>query len=704
MKNLFWVLVLVFLFNDMSYSQTVYDDNYKENPNYLEGNKYLANSQYSSAINEYKKALRVNPNDSSSLIGLSNAYNMRAAYYNNTAKNIDKAISDLKSALFFLKYFAPESSSPSNQTLASIQKNLSILESTRKQKISNSDRFNLAKEYRTQGEFAAAGYDYFQIINDSNYSAAANSSLGDIYKIFNYPQKSISFYNSALSLQPQDSEMHLKLARTYELVNDYTSSLNEYSLALQNSSEKDEILSSLEKIWQKKVDEFPKDAEAHANLGVVFQKQKRYNEALTEYQKAEILNPSNINTKINIATLYQELNNYNEAVSVYDNILKLQPYNTKVLVYKAQCLKALKREDQAIDLYKAALSIEPNNAQIKAQLFDLLKNKMPAADLIAYLNKNSPMDANTLYNFAYELHKSGKIDDAIVYYLETIKLDNNKIDAYVNLSQAYRQKNDINEANNIINKAKEIAPNNELVKNQLAAISNDYKASTYNLASNLFQSGEYDKAINEYLKIDPPTVDSLIGIAAAYQYLADNNNAIDYYKKALELDNKNPDIPYYIASLYVNINDIDNAKKYADIALSLNNSNSQAKEILKYVAEKETEKELANAIELYNSQQYNDAVNLLNNLVKNDQSNYSVYYYRALSYDALNNYEKAVEDYKNVIKHAPDLAIAYYSLAVDYDNLNNYKLAKQNYKKYVDLNLEDNDYRKYALQRIDEIK
>ena len=109
MKKIILSLVCVlFIYNSAVAEPTVYDDNYVENPNYVLGNQYLANSQFSSAITEFKKAIRTNPADKSALIGLSNAYNMRAQYYNNTIKATDNAISDLKSAIFYIKYFYTE--------------------------------------------------------------------------------------------------------------------------------------------------------------------------------------------------------------------------------------------------------------------------------------------------------------------------------------------------------------------------------------------------------------------------------------------------------------------------------------------------------------------------------------------------------------------------------------------------------------------
>ena len=201
-------------------------------------------------------------------------------------------------------------------------------------------------------------------------------------------------------------------------------------------------------------------------------------------------------------------------------------------------MKALKRNDDAIELYKEALTLEPKNSTIKASLFELLKNTMPTEEVLSFLYKNvqnSPMDANTYYEFAYELHKANKIDDAIVYYLETIKLDKNKIDAYINLSQAYRQKKNYSDAYSIIKKAKAIQGNNELVNKQYELCLKEYAANSYSIASNAFQSGDYEKAIAEYQKINPKDSDVYIGIAASYQSLKDNQNALENYKKALEL-------------------------------------------------------------------------------------------------------------------------------------------------------------------------
>ena len=313
------------------------------------------------------------------------------------------------------------------------------------------------------------------------------------------------------------------------------------------------------------------------------------------------------------------------------------------------------------------------------------------------------MNADSYYEFAYELHKANKINDAIVYYIETIKLDKNKIDAYINLSQAYRQKKNYVDAYNVIQKAKSIAPQNELVIKQLELCANEYASNAYTIASNAFQSGDYEKAINEYKKINPPTADSYIGIAASYQSLKDNAQAVEYYKKAMELAPKNDELPFYIASIYANDNDFENAKQYIEISLSKNSFNKQSKELLKFINDKEIDSLLTKAVAMYDEAKYEEAIALFTQILEVNSTNATVYYYRAMSFDALKEYQKAILDYKSTLKYAPEMYISYYSLGVDYDALGDYQLAKENYKKYVQNTFEDNDYKKYAQSRIGEI-
>ena len=68
---------------------------------------FLAQGQYSSAIVEFRKALRINYMDNSARIGLINSYLARATYYANQEKNYDKCANDLNIGMNFNSWYHP---------------------------------------------------------------------------------------------------------------------------------------------------------------------------------------------------------------------------------------------------------------------------------------------------------------------------------------------------------------------------------------------------------------------------------------------------------------------------------------------------------------------------------------------------------------------------------------------------------------------
>lgn len=684
------------------------EDEYVESSYYTQGMQYLQNAQYTSAIVEFKKALRENPADISSKISLTNAYISRAAYFNNKSFEYQKAANDLRSALFYIKYY-DEMSNDSNyaQAAEAAQQNLEIVLSTIKADCSPKGRYITAKNLRAQGEFAASAYEYFQIMNDNIYRKNAYIGIGDVMKILGQAQKAVFYYECAVKLDDKNADLHLKLARAYEQTGNNDGAAEQYNLALQNSSEKEDILTSLQKIWQQKVDANPNDAEAHANLGVVYQKQLNYTAALDEYKKAEAINPTNVNTRLNLATLYQAQKNYDGAIAAYNSILQLYPNHVPAHIYKAQCLKEVGQNEDAIKEYKLAMSYDPDNNQSREELFDLLKATMPADQILAYLYQNvqnQPLNPTIYYEFAYQLHKANKLDDAITYYKKTIELDQSNIDAYINLSQVYRQKNNYNDALLTIENAKKLFPENIDVKKQYGSILAEVSANVLTNASKLFEQGKFNEAIASYNKIQPPTVESLLGVGASYQALANNKMAIDFYKKALAKDPSNPDISYYLGSVYSDMNDYPNAKIYLNKTLALDKTNEKAKSLLAFAIEQEGNAVLNKALDLYDKKNYIESLKILNAVLLKDAKNGAAYYYRGMVYDAQKKYSLAILDYQNAVKYSPDLTLAYYSLAVDYDTVGRSKEAGLEYKKYLAAKPEENDYTKYARKRVLEIK
>lgn len=144
------------------------------------------------------------------------------------------------------------------------------------------------------------------------------------------------------------------------------------------------------------------------------QKQNKFDEALSFYQKAESIDPSNINTRLNVGTLYQQRADNKTALVAYDSVLVLHPDNVQANLYKAQCLSALGESKMAQNYFKKVLSLDPNNEYAQNEMFTSAKATMTPAQFADYVKKNANGAdvTNMLYSYALDLHKANKLDDA----------------------------------------------------------------------------------------------------------------------------------------------------------------------------------------------------------------------------------------------------------------------------------------------------
>ena len=201
-----------------------------------------------------------------------------------------------------------------------------------------------------------------------------------------------------------------------------------------------------------------------------------------------------------------------------------------------------------------------------------MEETLSPSEFISYLNQSSATSGTSqkaLYDYAYKLHKADKINDAIEAYSAVIKSDSKNVDAYVNLAICYASKNDYQNAEKILLQAKSLFPTNNLVLKTLQNVQKDNVSTILVEASKSYENKDYKNAIKLYSSINPATEDSLLGIAASYQSLNNFDEAINYYKKAMEISSKNAEIPYYIGYLYSEQQKWKDAESFLKKSISL---------------------------------------------------------------------------------------------------------------------------------------
>ena len=668
------------------------------------GKEYLSNYQYSGAITEFKNALRINYMDNSARIGLINSYLARGMYYGKEEKDYAKASDDYRSALFYMVYY-PTKNTSSPDTVYQVTGNLNRCLNAIGFNTSPANRFETAKQLRAEGNFSAAGYEFNQTLADKSLQKESFEQVGDIMKLLGNNQKAAEFYRKAIAVAPTDIELRLNYAKMLDNLGNEDAAVVEYNYILSKTTDNKEVLYALERIYKKKLENSPSDADITANLGAIMQKQGKFDDALMYYQKSEYLNPSNINTRLNVGTLYQQKGDPRTAIKAYDSVLILYPDNINANLYKAQANAALGDTKSAIAGYQKVLALDPANSDAKTQMLNLVKGSMTTSQFIDYVKKNMAASnpAELFYSYALDLHKQNKLSDAITMYNEALKLNTKNPEIYLNLAIAQNQAGTPDIALNTLKTAQSAFPSDVQIKDAINSISKDLVNSKLAKAASYYDVKDYKNAISEYSKINPPTVDSMLGIASSYQAMEDYDNAITYYGKALQLKPADSDIPYYIAILYAQKEDWNNAKSYLEKSLAIDKNNTKSLDFLQSVNEQLSLKSLNEAIALYEAEKYDESLKILNKILLSDTSNAYAYYYRGMIYDTKEQRTSAIDDFKKAYALNKELAILNYMIAADYDALGNSREALKYYTEYANSDAEDDEYKQYAKSRVKEL-
>ena len=668
------------------------------------GQQYLSNYQYSGAITEFKNALRINYLDNSARIGLINSYMARATYYANTEHNYKKAADDYRSALFYMQYYPQKNTS--EQYIPQITANLNACLNQISFDKTPKNRFETARQLRAEGNFAAAAYEFNQTLADRSLQKDSFEQVGDIMKLLGNNQKAADYYRKAIAVAPSDNQLRLNYAKMLDLLGEENSAVNEYNYILGKTTDNKDLLYSLERIYKKKLEASPENADLTSNLGAILQKEGKYDEALMYYQKSEYLNPSNVNTRLNVGTLYQQKGDYKTALKAYESVLIVEPNNVNANLYRAQALSEMGSTKDAIDAYKKVVSLDPANTEAQSQMLTLLQKSMTTAQFVDYVKKNMPnVDvADLFYNYGLDLHKQNKLRDAISMYNESLKLNSQNPEVYINLGIAQNQMGDSEKALTTLKSAALKFPNNKQLTDAIKSVTDDIIDKHIEIAATYYNTGEYKRAIEEYLKIEPASVDSNLGIASCYQAMKDNTNAIMYYKRALQLKPTDSDIAYYVGVMYAEDGDLDSAKEYILKSVAINKNNTKAVDFLKSIDEQMAINSLNKAIELYEAEKYNEALPILSSILEKDNKNSYAFYYRGMIYDASNKKTEAIKDFTTAYELNKEFEIVNYLIAVDYDSMEKFKLAYEYYTKYSSSNAPDDEYKQYAKARAEELK
>lgn len=311
------------------------------------GNSYNRNGQVEEAIKYYLKAAKLNPDDSRNWFNLGISYSNNEQY--KEAINSFLKVVELNPDDSYSWYGLGNSYIKNEQVEDAIK---SLLKATELNSNDYQSWLDLAISYIHNEQYEEA-IKYLLKAKELNPDGFNNwHELGEAYLYNGQFQEAIETLLKAVELNP-DEDIWRLLGMSYRLNEQYEEAMNSFIEATKLNQDNNIN-------WYA--------------IGDLFYIQGAYEEA-TEYLKKSIeLGNKGLNAWELLGNAYSELENYTEAVECYEYILNSEEFelNTdfaiKFGINYGVALANLNRTEEAIEMHKQVLDLDPNNEMAKNNL------------------------------------------------------------------------------------------------------------------------------------------------------------------------------------------------------------------------------------------------------------------------------------------------------------------------------------------------
>ncbi len=487
-------------------------------------------------------------------------------------------------------------------------------------------------------------------------------------------------FEEAISLEPENTIVRQNISIAHNnygkyLVErtDYEKALREFRLAIYFDPTNKTADGNLDALLNERGVKAT-DPQARAQLGDKLRADANFELALIEYQKALSLSKiPDQNTLISLGDIYY-------------------------ILYLRDGQQA-KEINKAIDYYKKALEIkETAKAQIK--LGDGLLALKDVVSAIDHYKKAIQLEPNS----------QDALTANVRGWNEAVRLAPLVPENHIGLGIALQSKKDFPNAEEEYNQALKLDPGNNLAEQGIRSLQQDKLKSQSSkfveAALKLQSEGKYSEAISQYVKaleINPGDTKIHYNIGTAFQATDDFEHAEKAYKKALELDPANAKARSALDLLAKQAND-KKVKELISRAVELQNSNNFQEAITTYLAaisinsnDHSLYYNLGTAYQaagdLNNAQvQYQKALDLdkanqtyLNTMKNLNSSKAEPLIQSAINKQSLNDLQGAIADYLMAIELVPDDAQTRFNLGTAYQANKQVDEAIQSYQRAVQL-------------------
>ena len=399
---------------------------------------------------------------------------------------------------------------------------------------------------------------------------------------------------------------------------------------------------------------------------------------------------------------------YEVAVETIDKILAANPDAILLKKLKSSYYLQMGRKDDAIKEMVSVLAVVKDDSDLRYQLYTLLQDKnLKEKDLIKKLYPNQTVEYEKVYselaNMLFDRNDSAeskKFATALV-----TKFPENA-DGYIMLSEINLKEGNLREAYEALKYCRDKVNDNDAVAkyNVLLAKLSDEPVKE---ADSLMNNGLYSQALSVLESASQENLYVILGTARANYFLNNKQAALDGLNKAMTLYPNNADVFYYFAYVFYKESDIESARNYLDKVFLVNPEHTFAKQLLDLLNKTDADKYANQIISAFEAQNYDEAMRLTDEALAINPKDAALYYYKGLTYIAMNNYASATAPLYKSIDLDKTNTLAYFYLALSFDNLSEPENALSYYQKFIQLlpkdELGESEKLNYAKARIEKL-
>ncbi len=344
------------------------------------------------------------------------------------------------------------------------------------------------------------------------------TSIGVLYAQQGDYNKSIEHFLNTIKILKENPEF---TSRTYMLTDDVTGEpvrVNELAQAYANLSFAHFLFEEYELALEEAknaIDTDSKHVYAYFLAGISCQQLNSYRESISNFNqfiKHGAQHPELINTYLEKAKSHMALEEFLSAIESYSNAIEIDPTIASSYNSRGKAYKKIGELEAALADYTHAIEIDSANVQFYTDRIDIYREIMDSENLEKdYFKKidlegdsfQAYMDLGYYFGISFDVGDLDKKEKSIEYYTMAINLNKKNPKGYVARGNIYQY---------------------------------------------LFK--DYKKAIDDYTLAFKYGLEPYVELGDIYEQLGDNEQALENYKNAIELDPVNFQYHYNVASIY----------------------------------------------------------------------------------------------------------------------------------------------------------